>query len=155
MDKQGIPPDFYSFETNRPFERCIECDKYLLEEDTEYLIEKAVRNYKEYDARDVIFDYAICMDCAENLCKEFSAGSMAKIMQYFQENVDIEKRLSMIDVMSPSNLQRCMIKKTDANECGEYRIFAHCKGERLNMKKLPYLISDEAMDEILPLTRPK
>ena len=150
-----IPSEFFSFETNAPFERCIECDKYLLDGETEYLIEKAVKNYENFTARDVIFDYAICMDCADGLRKEISKESWEQIMGYFEKNIDIQRRLEMMESNPSDNLGKCMIKGTDASHCQEYQIYAHCKGSKLNMENPPYLISGEVMDEILPLLSEK
>ena len=155
MDKYDIPSDFYSFETVSLFERCIECEKYLLDGETEYLIEKAVKNYKNFDANDIVFDYAMCMDCAENLRKEISPESWQKMKGYFQENIDIEKHLEMINGNPDKNLQSCMIKGTNVSQCQEYRIYAYCKGTKLNMENPPYLISGEVMEEIIPLLSDK
>ena len=151
MEEKDIPKDFYSFETNTPFERCIDCDKYLLDDDTEYLIEKAVRNYEGYKAKDVVFDYAICMDCAEKLKNEISSESWEKMMNYFQKNMDLQKRLNMQHQDPSENLSSCMIKGVDAESCKEYQIYAHCKGKKLKMDNPPYLISGEVMEELLPL----
>lgn len=155
MADYDIPSDFYSFETNAPFERCVECDRFLLDDDTEYLIEKAVKTYKGFDAKDTVFDYAICMDCAETLRKEISPESWQKIMGYFQENMDMEKRLEMMNTHPNQNLQSCMIKGIDVNSCREYQVYAHCKGTKLNMQNPPYLISGEVMEELLPLLSEK
>lgn len=155
MADHDIPKDFFSFETNAPFERCIECEKYLLGAETEYLIEKAVKSYKDFEAKDVIFDYAICMDCAEDLRKEISAESWNRIMGYFQENMDVQKRLEMMQANPNENIQTCMIKGTRSESCQEYQIYAHCKGTKLNMENPPYLISGEVMEEILPLLSEK
>ncbi|SNS46201.1 hypothetical protein SAMN05421640_0247 [Ekhidna lutea] len=155
MKDQEIPGDFYSFETNTPFERCIECEKYLLHEDTEYIIEKAIKNYEGYPARDVVFDYAICMDCAEKMRREVSKESWQKMMQYFQENMDVQHRIEMQQQSAEENLQSCMIKKTNVNECREYQIYAHCKGNKLNMENPPYMISGEVMEELIPLLSDK
>lgn len=155
MEKDHIPSEFYSFETNAPFEKCIECEKYLLDEDTEYIIEKAVKTYDGYEAKDVIFDYAICMDCAEIMRKEISKESWEKMMHYFQENMDVEGRLQMQEQEPSEYLKQCMIKKTDINSCREYQVFAHCKGSKLNLENPPYMLSGEVMDELLPLLSDK
>ena len=89
MSNDEIPKEFYSFETKAPFEFCIECNKYLLDEGTEYLIEKAIKNYEGYEAQDVIFDYAICMECAEDMRNQISKESWESMMRYFQENIDM------------------------------------------------------------------
>ncbi len=151
MHDHNIPKAFHSFETDQPFERCIECNKYLLGEDTEYLIEKAFKSYEGYEAKDVIFDYAICLDCAEDLRNEISNESMESIMNYFQQNIDMTKRLLMMEQEPEEGLKNCMIKGTSVNSCKEYQIYAHCKGKKLNMVNPPYLICGEVMDEILPL----
>jgi hypothetical protein len=155
MNEQRIPEDFYSFETNLPFERCIECDKYLLDDGTEYIIEKAIKNYEGYKAKDVIFDYAICMSCAEKMRKEISKESMQSMMRYFQENMDPMERMEMQFGDPTENLKKCMIKKMDADECSEFQIYAHCKGKTLNMENPPYMISGSVMEELLPLLSDK
>ena len=151
MSHDDIPEAFYSFETKSPFERCIECDKYLLDEDTEYIIEKAIKNYQGYSAKDVIFDYAICMDCAEQMRKEVSKESWEKMMQYFQANLQVQNRLKMQNNSPAENLSTCMVKKTHVDNCQEYQIYAHCKGGKLNLENPPYMLSGEVMEELLPL----
>lgn len=155
MADYDIPSDFHSFETNAPFERCIECEKFLLDDETEYLIEKAVKTYENFDAKDTVFDYAICMNCAEVLRKEISPESLQMIMGYFKENIDIEKRLEMMSAHPDQSLQTCMIKGTDVSNCREYQVYAHCKGKKLNMENPPYLISGAVMEELLPLLSEK
>ena len=149
--KNEIPKEFYSFETNQPFERCIECNKYLLDNDTEYIIEKAVRNYEGYKATDTVFDYAICMDCAEKMRNEISQESWHQMMTYFQQNIDLAYRMEMQHLSPNESLKSCMIKKTKMEECSEYQIYAHCKGNQLNMDNPPYLLSGEVIEELLPL----
>ena len=155
MIDSNIPPEFYSFDTNAPFDRCIECEKYLLDSHTEYLIEKAVKTYEGYDAKDVVFDYAICMDCAEEHRKEISKESWATMMQYFQENMDINHRLEMQQNSAEDNLRQCMIKKTSIDDCREYQLYAHCKGNQLNMSNPPYMLSGAVMEELIPLLSDK
>lgn len=155
MNDHEIPKEFYSFETNTPFERCIECNKYLLDADTEYIIEKAVKNYEGYTAKDIVFDYAICMDCADNMRKEISKESWESMMRYFQENMNVASRLEMQDQSPDENIKSCMVKKTNVDDCREYQIYAHCKGEKLNLENPPYMISGEVMEELLPLLSEK
>ena len=84
-----IPEEFYSFNTGKPFERCIDCDKYLLDGEP-YMIEKAIRQYPGYSAKDIIFEYAMCVDCAERLKNEMSQESMASIQKFFMSNIKPE-----------------------------------------------------------------
>ncbi len=151
MQDQDIPREFFSFETDAPFERCIECNKYLLDEGTEYLVEKAIKNYEGYKAQDVIFDFAICMDCMHERSKEISQESALKIAEYFEKNIDPEKRLILHERNSESALGKCMIKGTDINACSEYQICGYFKGRKMSEHNPPYLISGEVMEELMPL----
>ncbi len=153
--EHNIPKEFYSFETEQPFDRCIECEKYLLDEDTEYIIEKAVKSYEGYSAKDVVFDYALCMDCAERMRNDISQDSWKQMMKYFQENMDLQHRIEQYGRSPEAGLQSCMIKKRSINDCNEYQIYAHCKGGKLNMENPPYMISGEVMEELLPLLSDK
>ena len=82
-----IPSVFRSTDTKKPFERCIQCNKYLLELDSEYLIEKAIKQYQGFEAKEVIFEYAVCMDCAEKMRQSLSAESqMGHHALFFQSN---------------------------------------------------------------------
>lgn len=146
-----IPSEFYSFETNSPFEHCIECEKYLLEDGTEYLVEKAIRNYDGFTAKDVVFDYAICMDCAETMHKQISTESMNTMMRYFTENMDVEERLAMKLEGPEQCIRQCMFKKIKSEDCKDYQLIAHCNGMTLSMENPPYLISGQVIEELMPL----
>lgn len=155
MNDQEIPKEFYSFETGSRFERCIECNKYLLDEGTEYIIEKAIKSYEGFSAKDTVFDYAICMNCADDMRKEISKDSWESMMKYFQENMDLMTRLEMQNQSPEENLKTCMIKKTNISDCREYQIYAHCNGTKLNLENPPYMISGEVMEDLLPLLSEK
>jgi len=151
MAQNRIPEEFYSFETKAPFEFCIECDKYLLDEGTEYLIEKAIKNYEGYAAQDVVFDYAICMECANDMRKKISKKSWDSMMRYFQQNIDLEDRMKMSQKSVKENLTQCMIKKKKIRDCQEYQVFAHCIGSKINNENPPYVICGEVMEELIPI----
>lgn len=155
MKNPTIPSEFYSFETKAPFENCIECNRYLLDEDVEYLIEKAFKNYAGYDAKDVVFDYAICMPCAEKMRDDISKESMECMMNYFKENLDVAKRLSRLDMDPTEMFNSCLIKNKRVDDCREYQVFAHCVGKELNLKNPPYMISGEVMEELISLLSEK
>ena len=80
-----IPEEFYSFESNQPFENCLVCKADLLSGEIEYFIEKAVRNYHEHDVSDIVYEYAICWHCAHDMNSQMSAESMQNIQDYFSD----------------------------------------------------------------------
>ncbi|MEJ2055771.1 MAG: hypothetical protein P8X42_17790 [Calditrichaceae bacterium] len=150
-----IPKIFYSDAKGKPFEKCIDCDRELLKNNTEYIIEKALKKYVDYDADDTIFEYAICLDCAEKLFQSFSKTSRQAIENYFEENVDIEARL--IEAGRKDNfhindfINKCMIKGSPIENLQEYQLVCYCKGDKISMIRPPYMVCGEASDEVMQL----
>ncbi len=146
-----IPKEFHSFSTGTLFDRCLECDKYLLDGDTEYFIEKAIKKYEGFEAQDVIFEYAICIQCAERMRNSMSKASQQSIQQYFMDNVDLLKRMEIMQA-NPNNpetwMDKCLIKGERKSGLNEYQIYAHCNGNKLNLTQMPYLVSGAALEEI-------
>jgi len=153
-----IPKIFHNYSTGDKFSKCIDCDRDLLDGETEYFIEKAIKSYKGFTATDIIFEYAICINCAEKLRKQMSAESMQSIEQYFAENVDFIDRMQMMQA-NPGNpeawMQKCLVKGTNTEELEEYQIYAHCKGGNLVTSHMPYMVSSMALDEVSNLLSQK
>jgi len=153
-NKYEIPEAFLNYSTNSNFTNCIDCDRFLLEGDIEYFIEKAMKAYQGYKAIDVVFEYAICMECAEKVRKKMSADSMKSIQNYFMDNVDLNDRLSLVNTHNdkPAEwIEKCMIKGTGKDQLEEYQIYAHCRGKQLITTQMPYMISGPALDDIANL----
>ncbi len=81
-----VPAEFQSFATDSLFERCCICDRHLLEDGTQYLIEKAI------ERNEVVFELAFCLPCQLGVRSEFSEGSLRTLKHYFEERVCIETR---------------------------------------------------------------
>lgn len=144
-----IPPEFYSFETRGLFTHCLECDRYLLEDDCDYIIERAIRNYPGFKATDVVFDYAICLDCAEAMHQKLSKESLEQMQLYFAENVDLQSRTHKVDSQNLDSLTaKCMVKGKAKADCEEFQIYAHCRGKKLFLQTPPYMICGQAIEEL-------
>lgn len=152
--EQSIPQDFFSYETGEPFRRCIECDKNLMDGQP-YLIEKAFKNHVEYGVRDTVFDYALCIDCAENLKNEMSQESMAALMEYFRTRVDFAQHFIRNGKSAEENISACMITGKPQDECAEFQIYAYCVNDTISQEMPPYMVSGEVMEEIIPLLSKK
>lgn len=126
-------------------------DKFLLEDGTEYFIEKAIKKYPGFKASDIIFEYAICIDCAEKMRKQMSKESMQNIEKFFSENVDVYARMELMQD-NPNNpdawMDRCMVNGSQKDQLSEYQIYAHCSGKHMQLTHMPYLISGEVIDQI-------
>ncbi len=148
-----IPKAFHSFENEGLFTHCIECERELLKGDCDYVIEKAVRNYQGFKAEDVIFDYAICIDCAIEIQKRMSKESMQKIQEYMQvQLLKGQRELQNRDLTDVDGLySKCMFTDEDKSNCEEYQVFAFCRGDKLNLQMPPYMVSGPILDEISEL----
>lgn len=144
-----IPGEFYSFSTNSPFVQCIECECNLTDKD--YMIEKAIKKYPGYKAFDVVFEYAICMECAVKLRNCMSEASLKSLSEYMENNINQQQRESM-EQFFPDQIdkftERCLVSGIRKNDADEYQIFAHCRGNHLMPDSMPYMISGKIMEEM-------
>ena len=144
-----VPEMFWSFETGEPMCNCRLCDAELVESGQAYLIEKAFKN------GETIFEHAICIPCYTRCQEELSIESRARIAAYFAEHADLEGRQqSMLDQLGTNHekwLAHCIVKGYPIQECEEYQIYGFCAGGSLLFGGAPYMVSGEAIDEILDL----
>ncbi len=150
-----IPPVFCSEETGAPFQRCLRCERDLQRGGVPYLIEKACRTFAGYDARETVFEYALCLPCYEAMSQAFSEASRRRIQAYMAEHVDVQRRAAE-RLRGPVSeverwLDRCMVQGTPAAELSEYQMVAHCEGDRLVLSHLPALIGGPAVDALAEL----
>ena len=150
-----IPKIFYSDATESLIERCVHCDRYLLEAGTHYMIEKSIKNYPNLHATDTIFEYAICVPCILKLRESLSQLSMQRIQYYFLQHSDFQHRLNLALSGQARDLSsmigECMVKKRPVSEFDEYQIACECSGTQMLYGFLPYALSGEAMEEMMEL----
>ncbi len=143
---------FYSDESGLPFDRCLGCDVYLLEDGVQYVIEKAYRQYPEYGTRDTVFEYAMCLNCFARMQDAMSEESLNRVRGYFEQHVSLESRrrtlLQREAVKVEDWLEHCLIKGTPISGLKEFQIIGHCDGNDLLFTLFPYAIGSEAIDEI-------
>lgn len=147
-ERKNIPSVLHDSISHSLIERCIECGLYLLEDGTDYFIEKAFKKYKQYNASEVIFEYAICGACAETMRKKMSVDSMRNLESYFVNNINPNNIGSTSDGIPAC----CVIKGTPSDELSEYQVMAHCTGKYLNKDlSFPMLISAAVAEELTEL----
>jgi len=158
MRYTDISDEFHSFESGEPFKNCKMCDKDLTAPDTHYLIEKAVRKYTGYKAWDVVFEYAICMECANNFRKQLSSESIQSIEKYFIDNVDFSRHQQRLKEEVPNIsafTSTCLVKGFSKEDVEEYQIYGECRGNQFIYGAMPYMISGQVMDEVANLLSAK
>lgn len=148
-----IPPVFYAEDTEAPFDECLACDRPLLEDSTDYVIEKGFRSFKAYDVEETIFGYALCLSCHARLTNSFSTESKQRCQSYLNENVDLWERTASLlegDSLDPERwTRRCIVNETSKDELKEYQILAHCRGDDMLLTHLPLMIGGPAVDDLV------
>lgn len=149
-----IPRDLYSSETGAPFSECLVCG-CPLDDEVEYMVEKAVRKYAEYDVQDTVFEYAVCMSCYHTLAASFSLESRLAVDSFFAERVDQRRRMEQLSRAPTDDLApwigSCLLSGDPADSLEEYQVVAHCVGRQLVVGPAPFLIGGAAIDEITGL----
>ncbi|MBN2105196.1 hypothetical protein JW835_14250 [bacterium] len=155
----AIPKPFYSDATGKPFERCIHCSRYLLDHNTHYMIEKVHKYYPELKTNDTIFEYAICIDCYMELRKSLSDESVQNLESYLNDHVNLIGRRQQLIQTEGLDIDgwigSCMIKNKAIQACTEYQTICECMGNRMLFTFMPYMICDEAMEEMMELLSDK
>ncbi|HYG03920.1 MAG TPA: hypothetical protein VD927_15845 [Chryseosolibacter sp.] len=154
-----IPKSLYSTDTGKPIDKCLMCEKYLLVDGTPYMIEKAVRQIRDPKVTEVIFEYAMCMDCMVKMNNALSVESRQRINNYFETHADMAGRSEALLQRKRLTLKpwinTCLIKGTPISESSEYQIVCQCDGKNLLFTYMPFALSFEAMDEITGLLSAK
>ena len=148
----NIHPLFWSDAEAAPFENCINCKMNLPESNTPYLIEKAVRGFDGEKVTATIFEYAVCVNCAQEMNLKLSKGSRERIESFFNERVNFQHRFNQLrDQDDEEWLRKCLVHHEEVNEEGECQLYALCQGDQMLYQEFPYMIRTEALDEMMDL----
>lgn len=154
-----IPKRFYNDAEGKPFENCKVCGKYLLNEGTPYMVEKAFKNYEGYDFYSTLFEYAICADCYTNLQKGMSQESMQNLQQYymriFQEKGGQPITINLSDFEMDKWLSKCFFTDEPVSKMKEYQAVAQFNGSKMVLNTPPMIVGETAMEEMSDLLSDK
>lgn len=118
-----------------------------------------MRRYPEYASKDVIFEYAMCMTCAEKMRQELSKESLARIQDFMQHNSRLMEQSQRL--ISENNwkvddwISNCAINGASIEEQEEYQLFAHCRGNQMILSVMPYMVSGAAVEQMAELLSTK
>lgn len=151
-DREDMPEELYS-EEGKPFEHCKQCSKNLHEPPASYTIEKVYKRYPNTDQPQVLFEYAVCDDCAGDMRDEFSEESAMNLQSYFAQHLIGQEGLDERDIHE--RLNTCMIKSSSLEEEQEFAVVARGHGDQMLKSHYPFAISLTAMDELSELLSDK
>lgn len=150
----AIPKAFWSDLTNKPFENCISCKCELLGDEVEYVIEKALQSTEVEGVVSTIFEYAMCMPCAGKLRSQLSSQSLKNIDSFYHEKIDFTDRRTKLannELNITDWIGECIINKRSFKPGEEYQIYGQCIGEHFLFVDMPFMLSGEAVDEMIEL----
>ena len=154
-----MPDMFYSDSEGKPFKNCQVCGKYLLDEDTTYMVEKAFKNYEGYDFNTTIFEYAICLECHMKVQESMSTESTEKLKQfYFRILAEKGSNPVTIDLNNfnlDNWLSKCFFTGDTVAGMKEYQLVGQFKGTKMIMNTPPLIVGEAAMEEMSGLLSDK
>ncbi|KAA3619942.1 MAG: hypothetical protein DWQ05_04240 [Calditrichaeota bacterium] len=154
-----IPEIFHSNATGEKFEKCLVCEKDLLDERSLYVIEKAVKRYKKFNTTDTLYEYAMCIQCHEEMLTMFSDESRQRLESYFKGRVDLAARRRKLLENEKRDvadwIDSCIIKNKPSAECDEFQIMCECTGAKMLFTYSPIMICDEVAAEMAELLSAK
>jgi hypothetical protein len=151
-DREEMPRELHDAE-GKLFDTCKQCGKNLLEPPASYTLEKVFKRYPNTATPQILFEYAVCDDCAGEMRDEFSEESAANIQNYFAGH------LANLHDFDERNLQTrlttCMIKSSSLADEQEFAVVARGHGNQMLKSHYPFAIGLTAMDEISELISEK
>ncbi len=147
-----IPQKFNNSLTEHPFEHCKMCKKELLESESEYIIEKAYRKFVDDKGEQLLFEVAICLECASGMRSTLSKESVSNIQGFFFKKA-MERKVtrSNSENFTEDPLGECLLNGKLIEDMEEYQIYAHCKGRKIAAQGGYYLLSDDIIETIQSL----
>lgn len=150
-----IPPVFYSAGEESPFTSCTFCQKELIISESHYFVEKAFKNYPEQGIQDIIFEYAICAECHQQMHSQLSQASRKAINAFFQKHKQ-PQILSEDESNYPENyLRYCSLSNAKTTDLEEYQIIGEFQGSQILLSGLPIVLSGAMLDQVQELLSPE
>lgn len=119
------------------------------------MVEKVIRQYLKFSTHDTIIEYAMCLNCYEEIARELSEESMSKLSGYLEANVKFEKRRQKLSSKEAPEiddwLSHCIVKGTAKKELEEFQIVGQFDGKHLLRHDFPFIIGFEAINEMSEL----
>jgi len=157
--KIDIPGQFYSDSEGKPFENCLVCNKYLLKEGTSYVVEKALKTYKDYDFYSTVYEYAICSECHWKMQEQISEESKMNLQSYYSKTLSEKVAEPIFINLNDFNLiewlSKCFFKGSSVKDMKEYQVVAQFDGTKMVLNMPPLVIGQEALNEMSALLSEK
>lgn len=150
--EEEIPEQFYSEKTGKAFTHCSVCDAPL--GNSLYAIEKAFQKYPGTTEDFVVFEYAICGECKNDMIKDISKESMYRIQEYAMS-------MEMPEIEVGENgkpdifyyLSNCIASGKPISELNEYHLMGVFRNGKL--LQIPIVYGESVIEEYSELLSEK
>lgn len=145
-----IPSKFDNSILEKKFSNCSVCNADLTSPNAEYLIEKAYKRFPNNMGEELLFEIAVCFDCAGKMRGELSKESLENISAFFAKR-SFDQKQANPDADPTLLLDQCLLSGKRMSEMQEYQIYAHCRGGQLADPYSYYMLCDDMIEEIQSL----
>lgn len=143
------PELFTKHGSHEKFTHCTMCHTNLFDSDQPYIIEKAIKKYKGFTVTDVIYEYAICMNCSAKFQEKISVESQNALAAFYMQALMFQKSYTgNPEEIYEQRLSKCMIKNTPVDELDEFQIAGIFVKDKLLLNDSPMIISAEGGEEM-------
>jgi hypothetical protein len=147
--KDGVPPIFCNYDTGLPFTKCSLCENELTPA-SKYLVEKVFKQNRKLNISEIVYEYAVCWDCASELGTDISKDSREAISAVFQEYQDpmrlrLEHLHSSELYIIDSWTERCTFTGKETRMCEEFAVSGIIEEGSLLYEHSPVVVSDDFM----------
>jgi len=158
--KLEIPKIFFDSLTDKPFTNCSMCNCDLISGTWTYVIEKVFRRNVISGKMEVIFEYAVCIECARKLIDSYSKESMERMQEYFKNLRLMDDEANIPLVLNTkqdmdNHLSKCSFTGKLVEEMEEYQMAAQFSGNHFSNMSPPYIFGGHAMEDVMDLLSEK
>jgi hypothetical protein len=148
----GIPSFFNNYDTGAPFTKCTFCDA-ALDAKSKYAIEKMINQNIALQSREIVYEYALCWNCATTMGSQLSNDSKEAIQELYKEHSEtVTRKLDYLHGTEKysleSWLERCSLTGKEIRLCSEFSVSGIVEGGNLVYEQSPIVVSDEFMHKL-------
>jgi hypothetical protein len=150
-------PDIFKNSQKEYFKNCSLCHCDLFQDNSFYFVERLFKKHISFNITEVLFEYAICFDCSENLKKELSEESKSNIEKYMLVHFPAAKRLKNLQRKRKLDhfIDQCAITKKAVNRIENYTLIGHFSANKMLLSFAPFVLGEEIIEEMNELISAK
>lgn len=135
-----------------PFELCSNCNRSL-NKVHRYFIEKVFKQNSILNKSEIIYEYAICEPCTQNISDDISSESKNAIQSLYELHSEyLFRKLDYLHRTEKYNIEswidRCSLTGKETRLCSEYAVSGIIEDNKLVFELSPLVVSDGFMEKL-------